>query len=97
MPLAHHEIAYAVIVLAFCAALVIPLIISYRWGWKIGLAAALGWALSGFAVFHGVEPSLGVSDSIGVAIVGFLVPWLLAVLIGVSLRRGRAATRTARD
>ena len=92
VPLANHEIASAVMAVVFAAAIVVPFGLSWRFGWKVGVVAAVVWSIAGFCLFYFLLPSPKLADAIGVALVVFLGPWLLAAFFASRLRR-RVSTR----
>ena len=92
VPLANHEIAAAVIAVVQAASILVPFGLSWRFGWKVGVVAAFAWSIAGFCLFYFLLPSLELVDAVGVALVVFLAPWLLAALFGSFVRR-RASTR----
>ena len=92
VPLANHEIASAVMAVVFAAAIVVPFGLSWRFGWKVGVVAAVAWSIAGFCLFYFLLPPAKLADAVGVAMVVFLAPWLFAAFFA-SLVRRRAPTR----
>jgi type IV secretory pathway VirB2 component (pilin) len=46
-----------------------------------GAVAIVAWAAAGFSLFYG-SGDLSVADTLGVALIVFLLPWLLALVAG---------------
>ena len=88
MLIAAHDIGLAITVLLAAASVSVPFVIAWRWSWKLAAAVVAAWTVFGFAVFYRT-PGVGTVDSVGVAVILFLVPWLAALLAGVGLRRRR--------
>ena len=80
--------AWSIMTLLFVSTLAIPFAIGLRRGWRAGFFAVLVWATLGFAIFYS-SGDLGVGDALGVALVVFAAPWLMALAGGVTVRRKR--------
>ncbi len=80
--------AWSIMTLLFVCTLAIPFAIGLRWGWRAGFFAVLAWAILGFAIFSS-SGDLGLGDALGVALVVFAAPWIMALAGGVTVRRKR--------
>ena len=86
---ATHEIAHGAIFWLFIASLAIPFLLAVRFGVRTAAAAAAAWALQGFALFFFLDVSVTFGEAVGVALFVFAVPWLVAALAGLAVRRRR--------